>query len=93
MKILKTEDHIKINQSFANKLASGVARGVAGVAEATPIFQNLFNKFGQKIWTKNIVFTAGYTNLKILPTSLSKKHDFFSDIQINGNNQATTTYF
>ena len=54
---------------------SGVARGVAGVAEATPIFQNLFNKFGQKIWTKNIVFTAGYTNLKILPTSLCMSRD------------------
>ena len=31
---------------------SGVARGVAGVAEATPIIQFLFNKFGQKIWVK-----------------------------------------
>ena len=31
-------------------VSSGVARGVAGVAEATPIFQILFNKFGQKIW-------------------------------------------
>ena len=29
--------------------ASGVARGVAGVAEATPIFQFLFNRFGQKV--------------------------------------------
>ena len=27
---------------------SGVARGVAGVAKATPIFQIIFNKFGQK---------------------------------------------
>ena len=31
---------------------SGVARGVAGVAEATPIFQFLFNRFGQKISVK-----------------------------------------
>ena len=31
---------------------SGVARGVAGVAEATPIFQFLFNSFGQKISVK-----------------------------------------
>ena len=31
---------------------SGVARGVAGVAEATPIIQFLFNKFGQKIRVK-----------------------------------------
>ena len=31
---------------------SGVARGVAGVAEATPIFQFLSNRFGQKIWVK-----------------------------------------
>ena len=29
-------------------MISGVARGVAGVAEATPIFQILFNKFGLK---------------------------------------------
>ena len=49
---------------------SGVARGVAGVAEATPIIQFLFNKFGQKIRVKKIVFTEGYTNFKILPTSL-----------------------
>ena len=33
-------------------LVSGVARGVAGVAEATPIFQFLFNRFGQKISVK-----------------------------------------
>ena len=33
-------------------LISGVARGVAGVAEATPIIQFLFNKFGQKIQVK-----------------------------------------
>ena len=32
--------------------SSGVARGVAGVAEATPIFEVLFNIFGQKIWVK-----------------------------------------
>ena len=32
-------------------LVSGVARGVAGVAEATPIFQFLFNRFGQKKFT------------------------------------------
>ena len=52
--------------------SSGVARGVAGVAEATPIFEVLFNKFGQKIWVKKkIIFTAGYTNPKILPTSLT----------------------
>ena len=49
---------------------SGVARGVAGVAEATPIFPVLLSKFGKKIWIKKTVFTAGYTNLKILPTSL-----------------------
>ena len=46
---------------------SGVPRGVA---EATPIIQFLFNKFGQKIRVKKILFTAGYTNFKILPTSL-----------------------
>ena len=51
-------------------ITSGVARGVAGVAEATPIIQFLFNKFGQKIRVKKIIFTAGYTNFKILPTSL-----------------------
>ena len=54
-------------------LISGVDRGVAGVAgvaEATLIIQFLFNKFGQKIRVKKIVFTAGYTNFKILPTSL-----------------------
>ena len=51
-------------------ITSGVARGVAGVAEATPIIQFLLNKFGQKIRVKIIVFTAGYTNFKILPTSL-----------------------
>ena len=32
-----------------NNKHTGVARGVAGVAEATPIFQALFNKCGQKI--------------------------------------------
>ena len=49
---------------------SGVVRGVAGVAEATPIIQFLFNRFGQKIRVKKVLFTAGYTNFKILPTSL-----------------------
>ena len=53
-------------------LVSGVARGVAGVAEATPIFHFLFNRFGQKISVKEILLTAGYTNLKNLPTSLLK---------------------
>ena len=33
-------------------MISGVARGVAGVAEATPIFPVLFSKFGKKIWIK-----------------------------------------
>ena len=55
---------------FMCLLISGVARGVAGVAKATPIFPVLFSKFGKKIWIKKTVFTAGYTNLKILPTSL-----------------------
>ena len=50
-------------------ITSGVARGVAGVAEATPIIQFLFNKFGQKIQVKKIVFTSDYTNFKILPHS------------------------
>ena len=67
--ILKT---FNVN-SFCNYylvLLSGVATRVAGVAEATPIFQFLFNRFGQKIWVKKILLTAGYTNLKNLPTSL-----------------------
>ena len=37
-------------------LNSGVARGVAGVAEATPIFQVLFNNFSQKIRVKNRIY-------------------------------------
>ena len=36
------------------RVFSGVARGVAGVAEATPIIQFLFNKFGQKIRVKKL---------------------------------------
>ena len=55
---------------YWDEYSSGVARGVAGVAEATPIFQFLFNRFGQKISVKKILLTAGYTNLKNLPTSL-----------------------
>ena len=43
----------KDSKPFSTLLkSSGVARGVAGVAEATPIFQILFNKFGQNIWVK-----------------------------------------
>ena len=38
---------------------SGVARGVAGVAEATPIIQFLFNKFGQKIRVKRYRIYCG----------------------------------
>ena len=39
--------------------ASGVARGVAGVAEATPIIEFLFNKFGQKIRVKRYRIYCG----------------------------------
>ena len=49
---------------------SGVARGVTGITEATPILMILFNKFGKINWVKNMVSTAGYTNLEILTTSL-----------------------
>ena len=36
------------------QMDSGVARGVNGVAEATPIFQVLFNKFGKNISVKKL---------------------------------------
>ena len=45
---------------------SGVARGVAGVAEATPIIQFLFNKFGQKIRVKK--------SYLLLATPISKSY-------------------
>ena len=38
------------------QMDSGVARGVNGVAEATPIFQVLFNNFSQKIRVKNRIY-------------------------------------
>ena len=42
-----------VNQDYDKfSIDSGVARAVAGVAEAKPIFQILFNKFGQKIRVK-----------------------------------------
>ena len=37
-----------------NNKHTGVAREVAGVAEATPIFQVLFNKFGKNISVKKL---------------------------------------
>ena len=48
----------------------GSQRGRRGRRGYTNI-SDLFNKIGQKIWVKKILFTAGYTNLKILPTSLN----------------------
>ena len=47
--------HIGIHEC----ISSGVARGVAGVAEATPIIQFLFNKFGQKIRVKRYRIYCG----------------------------------
>ena len=46
------------------------ARGVAGVASATPKFENLFYKLGSKIFLKKSLFTVCYTILKFLPSSL-----------------------
>ena len=57
----------------ADNTTSGVARGVAGVAEATPIIQFLFNKFGQKIRVKRYRIYCGlhqFQNPTYLPAGL-----------------------
>ena len=46
------------------------ARGVAGVAAATPKFQVLLYKMVLKISKKNLIHYAGYTNFKFLTSSL-----------------------
>ena len=43
-------------------ILSGVARGVA---EATPIFQILFNKFGQKIWVNQSYLLWATANFEV----------------------------
>ena len=58
------------------KFVSGVARGVAGVAEATPIIQFLFNKFGQKIRVKRYRIYCGlhqFQNPTYLPGRNQKR--------------------
>ena len=57
-------------------IISGVARGVAGVAEATPIIQFLFNKFGQKIRVKRYRIYCGlhqFQNPTYLPEICRKQ--------------------
>ena len=57
-------------------ITSGVARGVAGVAEATPIIQFLFNKFGQKIRVKRYRIYCGlhqFQNPTYLPGRNQKR--------------------
>ena len=51
-------------------ITRGVVRGVAGVAEATPIFQYLFYKIVPKLSQKFFLYNLGYTNLKFLASSL-----------------------
>ena len=51
---------------------SGVVRGVAGVAKATPIFQLLSNKIVLKILTKNFLFT----NYLLLVPNVLPVYDF-----------------
>ena len=53
---------------------SGVVRGVAGVAKATPIFQILFYKIVPKISQKFFYLPIGYPNLKFLTSSLNISH-------------------
>ena len=48
------------------------ARGVAGVASATPKFENLLYKLGSEFFLKKSLFTVCYTILKFLPSSLKK---------------------
>ena len=62
------------NLHISASLNSGVARGVAGVAEATPIIQFLFNKFGQKIRVKRYRIYCGlhqFQNPTYLPADLN----------------------
>ena len=60
--------NLHINFTYLCLIDSGVARGVAGVAEATPIFQILFNKFGQKIWiNKSYILWAPPISKSYLP--------------------------
>ena len=49
------------------------ARGVAGVATATPKFQVLLYKLVLKWISKKFLYTAGYPNLKFLTSSLRKR--------------------
>ena len=46
------------------------ARGVAGVASATPKLENLLYKLGSEFFLKKSLFTVCYTILKFLPSSL-----------------------
>ena len=52
---------------------SGVVRGVAGVAKATPIFQLLLNKIVLKISTKNFLFIPENCIMQITFCGKSKK--------------------
>ena len=56
--------------------SSGVVGGVAGVAEATPIIQFLFNKIGQKIRKKRYRIYYGLHQFQN-PTYLPGCHESF----------------
>ena len=76
---------------------SGVARGVAGVAEATPIFQFLFNRFGQKISVKkSYLLQATPISKTYLPpwVMVSDKKKFWwfgTSSMYNGNDGLSST--
>ena len=63
-------NHLGVLKKEAVSIISGVARGIAGVAEATPIFQYLFYKIVPKLSQKFFLYNVGYTNLKFLTSSL-----------------------
>ena len=58
------------------------ARGVAGVAAATPKFQVLLYKMVLKWISKKFLYTVGYPNLKFLTSSLHILHCHFQTIFI-----------
>ena len=59
-----------IDTNYAPYKAREDARGVAGVAAATPKFQVLLYKMVLKWISKKFLYTAGYPNLKFLTSSL-----------------------
>ena len=59
------------------------ARGEAGGATATPIFQDLVKELSPKILKKKIPFIGGYPNFKFLTSSLVKTQLLSTTYYIN----------